>query len=209
MLTRTRPRQGITALRRFVRSQPIERCELCAAPIGQSHPHLLEPASTVLLCCCPVCASSVGENPDGRYLRIPERIEAVPEFRMSDAEWRALGVPVEMAWLVYNTPASGPVAFYPGPVGVTHSPIGTSAWSALVSRNPVLAGFAADVEALLVNRVRGQRAHYRVPIDRCYELAGLLRTHWRGWSGGDDVWPEIDDYFNRLVPAARPGERVA
>ena len=73
---------------------------------------------------------------------------------------------------------------------------------ALVARNPVLATFEADVEALLVNRTNGRRLYYRVPIDRCFELVGLIRTQWQGWSGGDAVWQAIDEYFARLAPDA-------
>ena len=209
MLTRTRPRRGIAALHRFVRAQPVERCELCAAPIAQPHAHLLEPPSGILLCCCPICAASVGENPDGRYRRVPDRAEPLPDFQMTDAEWHALAVPVDMAWLFRSTPAGGPVALYPGPAGTTHSPIAAEAWAALVARNPVLAGFTPDVEALLVNRAKGRRACYRVPIDRCYELAGLLRTRWQGWSGGDEVWQVIEEWFGRLDASPRRTERAA
>ena len=40
--------------------------------------------------------------------------------------------------------------------------------------------------------------HYRVGIDRCYELVGLVRTHWRGFSGGQAVWDEIGRFFAGL-----------
>jgi hypothetical protein len=56
----------------------------------------------------------------------------------------------------------------------------------------------ADVEALLVNRVAAKRAYYTVPIDVCFELIGLIRLHWRGFSGGDKVWEEVERFFARL-----------
>jgi Family of unknown function (DUF5947) len=209
MLTRTRPRRGIAALRRFVNSQPITRCELCAAPIDEErHTHLFEPANGRLLCACPLCACTLGEATDGRYRAVPDRVEALPDFRIADADWQALGLPVDIAWLVYSTPLAGPVAFYPGPAGTTQMPLAPDAWSALVAHNPILAALAPDVEALLANRMRGRRLYYRVPIDRCYELVGLIRTQWQGWSGGDEVWRAIEDYFGRLG-AASGRERVA
>jgi hypothetical protein len=55
-----------------------------------------------------------------------------------------------------------------------------------------------DVEALLVNRVRGAREHFLVPIDECYSLVGLIRMHWRGLSGGREVWEKIDRFFQDL-----------
>jgi hypothetical protein len=200
MLTRMRPRHGVAALRRFVQAQPVERCELCAAMIGDRHPHLLEPGEGRLLCACLACAYAAGARADGRFRLVPDRVEALADFRISDAEWHALGLPVEMAWLFHSTPAGRPIAVHPGPAGATQSLVMPDAWQALVARNPILANFEADVEALLVNRTGGRQGYYRVPIDRCFELVGLIRTQWQGWSGGDAVWQAIDDYFARLAP---------
>jgi hypothetical protein len=60
-----------------------------------------------------------------------------------------------------------------------------------------------DVEALLVNRVGRARGfsndeYYIVPIDECYKLVGLIRAHWRGLSGGPEVWEEIAAFFEGL-----------
>ena len=67
-----------------------------------------------------------------------------------------------------------------------------------------------DVEALLVNRARGARDHWLVPIDECYELVGLIRTRWRGLTGGKEVWEEIGRFFEALDRRARRqhGERT-
>jgi Family of unknown function (DUF5947) len=73
-----------------------------------------------------------------------------------------------------------------------------SAWEDIEKGNPVLEGMERDVEALLVNRVRGAREHFLVPIDECYSLVGLIRTHWRGLSGGREVWEEIRRFFEGL-----------
>jgi hypothetical protein len=64
--------------------------------------------------------------------------------------------------------------------------------------NPVLEGMEQDVEALLVNRIRGAREHFLVPIDECYSLVGLIRMRWRGLSGGREVWEEIGQFFEEL-----------
>lgn len=73
-----------------------------------------------------------------------------------------------------------------------------AAWEALVADNPVLEELEPGTEALLVNRVDSMREHYRVPLDRCYELVGLMRQHWRGLSGGPEAWNVIHDFFAKL-----------
>jgi hypothetical protein len=46
-----------------------------------------------------------------------------------------------------------------------------------------------------------------VPIDRCFALVGLIRTHWRGLSGGAEAWQAIRDFFAQLRnPVAKPPE---
>ena len=60
-----------------------------------------------------------------------------------------------------------------------------------------------DVEALLVNRARGARGQWLVPLDECYGLVGVIRTHWRGLTGGSEVWREIDNFFEQLDRRAR------
>jgi len=51
-----------------------------------------------------------------------------------------------------------------------------------------------------LRRVRDAREYFQAPIDRCYALVGLIRTKWRGLSGGDEAWKAIDGFFAaRLV----------
>jgi len=73
-----------------------------------------------------------------------------------------------------------------------------------VQDNPGLGQMQPDVEALLVNRVGEARDFFLAPIDVCFELVGLIRLHWRGLSGGTEVWQEIAAFFNRLKENARP-----
>ena len=61
-----------------------------------------------------------------------------------------------------------------------------------------MADLEPDVEALLVNRIDGAREYYRVPIDRCFALVGLIRTRWRGLSGGAEAWQAIHEFFAGL-----------
>jgi len=71
-------------------------------------------------------------------------------------------------------------------------------WNVIVERNPVLQKLETDVEALLVNRIASPGHYYRAPIDQCFRLVAILRKHWRGLSGGTEVWSEIDKFFREL-----------
>ena len=37
-----------------------------------------------------------------------------------------------------------------------------------------------------------------LPIDECYKLVGLIRMHWKGLSGGSEVWQELGEFFTGL-----------
>ena len=73
--------------------------------------------------------------------------------------------------------------------------------------NPELNEMEPDVTALLVNSVGHVRGaapaeYFLVPIDECYKLVGLIRTYWKGLSGGTEVWREIGAFFAELKKKA-------
>jgi hypothetical protein len=193
------------ALRQFIRrkqDRDTERCELCSADIAAEHAHLIEPGSRKLLCACNACAilfSGMGT----KYKRVPRRVLGLENFRLSDGQWESLMVPISMAFFFRSTPDARVVAFYPSPAGATESLLPLETWNDIEAANRVLQEMEPDVEALLVNRigyVRGFAApeYYVLPIDDCYRLVGLIRTHWRGLSGGTEVWQEIGRFFDGL-----------
>jgi len=177
-----------------------EHCDLCSEPIPPEHRHLLEVSTREIMCACRPCSILFDSQAasEGRYRLIPDRHLLLEDFEMSDAQWESLRIPVDMAFFFYSTPAERVVAFYPSPMGPTESLLKLSAWEDLEENNPVLEGMERDVEALLVNRVRGAREHFLVPIDECYSLVGLIRMRWRGLSGGREVWEEIARFFEGL-----------
>jgi len=177
-----------------------ERCELCSEPIPPEHRHLLEVSTREIMCACRPCSILFDREAasEGRYRLIPDRHLFLEDFEMSDAQWESLRVPVDMAFFFYSTPAERVVAFYPSPMGPTESLLKLGSWEELERCNPVLKEMERDVEALLVNRVRGAREHFLVPMDECYRLVGLIRMHWRGLSGGREVWEEIGRFFEEL-----------
>ncbi len=177
-----------------------ERCELCGVAIGSEHRHLLELSSRELVCACRPCSllfDSEGAG-GGRYMLLPERRLRLERFAISDQAWDELRIPVEMAFFFHSSEAGRVLAYYPGPMGATESQLTLVSWRVLEAENPVLAEMQHDVEALLVNRARGARGHWLVPLDDCYRLVGLIRTRWRGLSGGSEVWHEIDGFFEQL-----------
>jgi hypothetical protein len=177
-----------------------EHCDMCSEPIPPEHRHLLEVSTREIMCACRPCSILFDRQAasEGKYRLIPDRHLFLEDFEMSDAQWESLRIPVDMAFFFYSTPAERVVAFYPSPMGPTESLLKLSAWEELEGNNPVLGGMERDVEALLVNRVRGAREHFLVPIDECYSLVGLIRMHWRGLSGGQEVWEEIGRFFEEL-----------
>ncbi len=177
-----------------------EHCDLCSEPIPPDHRHLLEVSTREIMCACRPCSILFDREAasEGRYRLIPDRRLFLEDFEMSDAQWESLRIPVDMAFFFYSTPAERVVAFYPSPMGPTESLLKLSAWEKLEENNPVLEGMERDVEALLVNRVRGAREHFLVPMDKCYSLVGLIRMHWRGFTGGQEVWEEIGRFFEEL-----------
>ena len=196
-----------STLRRFAqgRKQPAqERCELCSVGLFPEHRHLLEIASHKIVCACDPCALRFENVVEGRFKLIPRDVRSLPQFHLTDAQWEDLALPIDLAFLVYSTPAKKMLALYPSPAGATESLLPLPAWESLVSDNPALGRMEADVEALLVNRVGENRLYYLAPIDVCFELVGLMRTHWRGLSGGEEVWREIGAFFSRLEERARP-----
>lgn len=126
---------------------------------------------------------------------------------MSDSAWDSLAIPVNMAFLLTSAPSGELHAYYPSPAGATESLLTLEGWSELVAANPALATMEPDVEGLLIHRVGDARDHFIAPIDRCYELVGLLRVHWRGLSGGTEVWQRVGDFFADL--RAHASERHA
>src|SRR5262249_38143803 len=95
------------------------------------------------------------------------------------------------------------------PAGATESALPLDAWAELVAENPGLADLEPDVEALLVNRVGAARDYFRVGIDQCYRLAGIIRTHSNGFSGGTPGGDEIGRFFAELKRRSGPAEETA
>jgi hypothetical protein len=194
----------MTSLRQFVRPRVAEeRCDLCGVGIPAEHRHLADPKARKIVCACKACSLLFSGRQSARFRVVPEEVRSLPEFSLADAQWQRLAIPIELAFFYRSVPDGRVVAFYPSPAGATESLLPLEAWNDIVAANPVLDTMEPDVEALLVNRIARPPLFFIAPIDACYELVGLIRMKWRGFSGGAEVWSTIGDFFDRLKERAR------
>jgi hypothetical protein len=124
-------------------------------------------------------------------------VRSLKQFALSDAEWEDFKIPINVAFIFQSSAENRIVALYPSPAGATESQLSIETWNALANENPALKDMEADVEALLVNRL-DKHEYYILPIDECFRLVGIIRTHWHGFSGGTEVWHEIEKFFAKL-----------
>ena len=206
---------ALLRLRQFARKRsPAERCELCSRELYAGHEHLVEPDSHKLLCACDACAILFEAQFRAKYKRVPRSARFLEDFRLTDAQWDSLRIPIELAFFFHSSPRARVIACYPSPAGAIESLLPLDTWEDIVEANLVLRGIKADVVALLANRVgtgRGANGdeYYLAPIDKCYELVGLIRAHWRGLSGGTEVWREVTAFFSGLKKQSAGSSEVS
>jgi hypothetical protein len=175
---------------------------MCGASLEATHEHLFDGRTGQLRCACAACTLLL-VTPGARWARVRHRAERLRDFRLTDEQWQALALPIDLAFFVVD--GGGRVtARYPSVAGTIESALALPAWDALIAVNPVLAGLEPNVEALLVRRAGAYRDHFIVSLDECYRLVGLVRLHWRGFAGGAEVWAAIDGFFGALDE--RPGK---
>ena len=195
---------AFSLLKRLARKRAVvERCEMCSQELAPDHNHLVEPATHKLVCACDACSILFEGHHSANFKRVPRSAIYLPDFQMTDAQWETLMVPIEMAFFFNSSPLQRLIALYPSPAGAVESTLPLATWDDIVLANPVLSSMEPDVVALLVNRIavaRGsQRGEYFLaPIDKCYQLVGLIRAKWRGLSGGTEAWRDIDQFFADL-----------
>ena len=205
---------ALSVLRRIATRPPpdpdLQTCDMCAEPITGDHPHVVDIQSRQLMCTCRGCGLLfTAEAANQRYRTVPDRYLSFPDFELNEAGWDSLDIPVGLAFFFSSSVLSRVVAFYPGPAGVAESELGLAAWTDVLEANPELGLLSDDVEALLV---RGPDSDHEaqcflVPIDACYELAGRLRTVWRGFDGGQDAREVITDFFATVESRSKPEMR--
>jgi hypothetical protein len=189
----------LARLARGERSEPqadVERCDLCGAPVGERHRHVVDVSTRRLQCVCRACVivMTPGGAGGGRWRLVPDHVEVLPP--VDDDAWAALRIPVDLAFFMLDSRTGAVTAFYPGPLGATESLLPMDAWERVAAADPRIAGLEPDVAAVLVDRTAARCV--LVGVDRCYELVGGIRRVWKGIGGGDGVRSEVDAFFAGL-----------
>jgi hypothetical protein len=205
---------ALGGLERFARPTARRRvapdavCEICAAAIGDAHPHVADLQRRSLCCACDGCGRLFAQPgaARGRFRTVPARVLYDPGLALAAPEWTALGMPVQLAFLFHSSSAKAWMATFPGAAGATEAEVAPEALGALSARTALVARAEPDVEALLVHGPRG--AHrlecLLVPITTCYDLVARVRRRWKGFDGGDEVRREIEAAMAALRARARP-----
>lgn len=183
-----------------------EKCELCAAGIPAEHGHLADLDHASLLCACRACylLFTQREAVRGRFLAVPDRYLTDPDHPLAAAEWDELEIPVGLAFFLRSSGAGTVTGFYPSPAGATECRLDLAAWARLTAAHPLLAAAEPDVEAVLITRASATAPEcFVVPIDACYELAGRMRLHWRGFDGGDEARQAIAGFLDTVRNRAK------
>jgi hypothetical protein len=216
-VTALRPTSGsaLAGLRRIISERPVpvvgERCEMCAEPITDGHPHVVDLESRALMCTCRGCyLLFTAEDAQLRYRAVPDRYLSFPDVTLDARQYDELEIPVGLAFLFSSSVLNRTVAFYPGPAGATESELPLEAWTRVVEANPQLSVLRADVEALLLRGTdRGSEfSCHLVPIDACYALVGQLRRVWRGFDGGTEAHQAMEDFFAEIAARSRPAPPI-
>lgn len=181
------------------RDAALERCELCSSPVPEEHRHILDEQSSDLLCVCRPCSLLFQQEAAGagHYRLVPTgrtRLEAVPAD--------LLDVPVGLAFFVKQDDGRV-LAHYPSPLGTTEHEVDGGIWADIERQAPALTSMRPRVQALLVRTTgrSGGEQRWILPVDECYRLVAVIRTHWSGMAGGPAVWREVARFFADLEPA--------
>lgn len=191
--------RGLVPIERLTakQSRDHERCDLCGQSLVTGHEHLFDVDTRRLRCSCVAC-SILFDAPKAKTRRVRRVAARLDGFRLDDAQWRALTVPVGLAFLSSSSTRSEVIASYPGPAGVMEAVVSRAAWEALVTANPTLAEMEPDTQALLIHRLSAVPIYHIVSIDECFRLTAIIRERWQGMTGGTGPLRAIEEFLRGL-----------
>jgi hypothetical protein len=174
---------------------PVERCDMCSIALGSDHPHLVEPATRRLICACPACAVLFSSSANKNIEEYRRMVRALPDFEMTDAQWEGLMIPINMAFFFQSSAAGKVIVLYPSPAGATESLLDFDSWQAIVQTNPQLQRMNQTLKLCLLIGSRKPPTTSSFQSTSVTSSVGLIRTKWKGLSGGVEVWEAINDFF--------------
>ena len=136
---------------------------------------------------------------------MPDRYLYDPAHPMTEADWDQLEIPVGLAFFLRSSEDRQVAGFYtrarPGP---TESPrsgrVGPDSPGPSAARRHRARRGGGPHHA----RTDDVIEYFLVPIDACYELAGRMRLHWRGFDGGTEARHAIAEFLDGVRSRARP-----
>jgi hypothetical protein len=182
-----------------------EKCEMCATGIPAEHGHVADLEASSLICACRACylLFTHAQAGRGRYRAVPDRYLRDRQRVLTAAQWDQFDIPVGLAFFLRSSQRGEVTGFYPSPAGATECVLDLGAWDRLAAQYPLLAATEPDVEAALICRSESGVEYFLVPIDACYELAGRMRLHWRGFDGGSEARDSIAEFLSGVRSRAR------
>lgn len=165
----------------------------------EEHDHMLRLPDHGISCACSTCMLTMPKEDRLKPIS-PRRYVRLESFRMPDELWDGFQIPVGLAFFYWSSAEKKVKGFYPSPMAAVEVllPI-EDTWLELERMNPRLRELRSDIDALLVNRMRGMaHNYYLVPIDECYKLVGIMRTTWKGITGGREAEAAIIRFFEEL-----------
>jgi hypothetical protein len=193
------PGAGPTALADAT-APSVERCDVCGTSLAEDHRHLLQLFERRIECVCESCWAL--RSGDAEYRPTGTRTVWLSQLELPDEVWASFQIPIGLAFFMESSTAGCVVALYPSPAGATESELHFASWNRMVELNPILANLEADVEGLIVNRLADPPVYAIAPIDRCYELTGIVKASWEGISGGSGVEEAVRGFFAGLQARA-------
>ncbi|WP_053960305.1 DUF5947 family protein [Sulfobacillus thermosulfidooxidans] len=197
--------RSILRVKNWVREEPVkgedEVCEVCNRLIpAHDHRHLLRLQTAQVVCACPHCALLFDAPGQNQYQTIPTRIKKLDRAILGQDFWDVMKVPVHLVGIIKRRGGQAEI-FYPSPAGaVSGGPI--SQGFLTPSLQQALGSVSDEVEVLLIADLAGMSEGFLIPLDRFYELIGLLRLSWQGLSGGNEVSRRIHQFFDQLAQQA-------
>ena len=206
---------ALAGLRRIISERPApvvgERCEMCAEPITDEHPHVVDLESRALMCTCRGCyLLFTAEDAQLRYRAVPDRYLSFPDVTLDARQYDELEIPVGLAFLFNSSVLNRTVAFYPGPAGATESELPLEAWTRVVEANPSYRCCAPMSKRCCSGGLTGAASSPATWSQsmRVTPWSGQLRRLWRGFDGGTEAHQAMDDFFAEIAARSRPAPPI-